>query len=213
VLGSRLENAIGSLPFLAFFVVAAIVSSSFQLAASDSTGIGASGVVYAIFGFMWLARHRYPHFKEVLDTRTIQLFVVWLGGCVLATYLKVWEVGNAAHISGLLFGCAVAGAFILPYKPRLVFVGLIALVVSSLVPLIWCPWSVAWLSKKAYEAHSAQRYDIAIELYKNVIERDPDNSWAYLNRGYAYQALGFSTKADADLQKSREIDQTVEDTR
>ena len=44
VLGSRFEQAIGSLPFLAFFVVSAIVSSSFQLAVSDSTGIGASGV-------------------------------------------------------------------------------------------------------------------------------------------------------------------------
>ena len=32
ILGSRLERAIGSLPFLAFFLVSAFVSSSFQLA-------------------------------------------------------------------------------------------------------------------------------------------------------------------------------------
>src|SRR5438105_15702725 len=93
LLGSRLERAIGSLPFLGFFLVAACVSSSFQLAVSDSTGIGASGVVYAIFGFMWPTRHRYPRFNEVLDARTIQIFVIWLVGCVVATYLKVWNVG------------------------------------------------------------------------------------------------------------------------
>jgi hypothetical protein len=47
---------------------------------------------------MWPTRDRYPQFKEVLDARTIQIFVVWLAGCVVVTYLNVWEVGNAAHL-------------------------------------------------------------------------------------------------------------------
>lgn len=78
VLGSRVERAIGSLPFLAFVIVSAFVSSSFQLAVTDNTGIGASGVIYAIVGFMWPTRHRYPRFNEVLDTRMIRFFVIWL---------------------------------------------------------------------------------------------------------------------------------------
>ena len=78
VLGSRLERAIGSLPYLGFFVVSAFVSSAFELAVSDDTGIGASGAVYAIFGFMWATRHRYSQFKEVLNARTIQIFVAWV---------------------------------------------------------------------------------------------------------------------------------------
>jgi len=211
VLGSRLERAIGSLPFLAFFVVSASVSSSFQLAVSDGTGIGASGVVYAIFGFMWPTRHRYPQFNEALDARTIQIFVVWLIGCVVATYLKVWEVGNAAHISGLLFGGAVAGAFALHFKPRLMFAGLVALVVFSIIPLFWCPWSVTWLSHKAYNAHAAERFDVALDRYTQVIHIDPDHAWAYLNRSFVYQALGQSEKAHADLQKAREIDPSIEE--
>ena len=60
MLGTRLERAIGTLPFLAFFLASASISSSFQLAVSGTTGIGASGVVYAIFGFMWVTRERYP---------------------------------------------------------------------------------------------------------------------------------------------------------
>jgi GlpG protein len=161
VLGSRFEQAIGSLSFLAFFIVSAFVSSAYQLSVSDSTGIGASGVVYAIFGFMWLTRHRYPHFNEVLDARTIQLFVVWLIGCAVATYLDIWIVGNAAHISGLLFGSAVAAAFVLRYKTRLMSAGLIVLVVCSIVPLYWCPWSVTWLSTKAYSAHTSAQCTVA----------------------------------------------------
>jgi membrane associated rhomboid family serine protease len=39
VLGSRLELAIGHIWFLVFFLTAGFVSSSFQLAVSDSTGI------------------------------------------------------------------------------------------------------------------------------------------------------------------------------
>ncbi len=211
VLGSRLERAIGSLPFLAFVVISAIVSSSFQLAESDSMGIGASGVVYAIFGFMWPTRHRYPNFNEVLDVRAIQIFVIWLGGCVVATYLEILNVANTAHISGLLFGGAVAGAFVLHFKPRLMFAGLVALVVLSIVPLFWCPWSVTWLSNKAYNAHAGERYEAAIDRYTQIIHRDPNNSWAYLNRSFAFQALGELDKAQADLQRAREIDPSIEE--
>lgn len=211
VLGSRLEGAIGSLRFLAFFAVSAFVSSSFQLAVSGSTGIGASGVVYAIFGFMWATRHQYSPFLEVLDSRTIQIFVVWLIGCVAATYLEFWEVGNAAHISGLLLGSAAAGAFVLRFKPRLMFAGLVALVILSVVPLFWCPWSVTWLSHKAYNAHVARRYDVALDRYTQIIQIDPDNVWAYLNRSDVYQALGRPEKAQTDLQKARDIDPSFEE--
>lgn len=210
VLGSRLERAIGSLPFLAFFITSAFVSSSFQLAVSGGTGIGASGVVYAIFGFMWPTRHRCSQFNEVLDARTVQIFIIWLVGCVVASHLKVWEVGNAAHISGLLFGGAVAGAFFLPFKPRLVLTGLVALIIFSIIPLFWCPWSVTWLSHKAYKAHAAARYGAAIDRYAQIIHLDPDNAWAYLNRSYAYQALGQNDNADADLRKAREIDPSID---
>ena len=211
VLGSRLEQAIGSLRFLAFFVVSAIVSSSFQLAVSDDTGIGASGVVYAIFGFMWLTRHRHPHFNEVLDTKTIQIFFIWLVGCVVAAFLDVWDVGNAAHISGLLFGAAVAGAFVLQFNRRLMFVGLATLVVLSIVPLFWCPWSITWLSHKAYNAHAEERYDAALKRYTQIINLDPENSWAYLNRSFVYESLSKPDEAQADLQKAQEIDPSIKE--
>src|SRR5688572_2932615 len=77
-LGRRLETSIGPWPYLALVAVSAGIASSFQLAASDSTGIGASGVVYAIFGFMWLARPRHPEFREIITTRIIWLFILWL---------------------------------------------------------------------------------------------------------------------------------------
>ena len=209
VLGSRLERAIGSLPFLAFVVVSAWVSSSFQLAVSDTTGIGASGVVYAIFGFMWPTRNRYPQFNDVLNTQTIRIFLIWMAGCVVATYLDIWNVGNAAHISGLLFGGIVAGTFAVRFKPRLMFAGLVAMVAFSIIPLFWCPWSVTWLSNKAFNAHLARRYDVAVDRYTQIIRIDPDNAWAYLNRSYVYQALGQPEEARTDLEKALGIDPSI----
>ncbi len=212
VLGTRLERAMGSPRFLMFFVLAAFVSSSFELAVSDDTGIGASGVVYSIFGYMWLARHRYPSFREALDTQTINIFLLWLVGCVVATYLDVWNVGNAAHVSGLLFGCAVAGSLVLRRKRRVILAGLVAMVGLSFVPLFWCPWSVGWLAGKAYEEHEAKRYDAAIDRYTQILRIDPDNAWAYWNRGWAHQELGHWEKAKADLLKAVEIDPSIKDS-
>lgn len=208
-LGSRLERAIGSLRYLGFFLVASVVSSACELAAADSTGIGASGVVYAIFGFMWLARHHYGPFKEVLDPGTIRIFVLWLLGCVVATYFKIWEVGNAAHISGLVFGAAVANAWVLRIKPRLTSAGLAALLVASIVPLFWCPWSVTWLSHQAYAAHTAEHYQLALDHYTRIIHLDPHNAWAYLNRSSVYQSLGQMDNAESDYQKAGEIDPSL----
>lgn len=210
VLGSRLERAIGSMQFLAFYIASAFVSSSFQLALSDSTGVGASGVVYAIFGFMWITRHRYSHFNEVLDVRTIQIFLIWLVVCVFASYLEVWDVGNAAHISGLLFGGTVAGAFVVRRNQRLVRTAFVTFIVLAVIPLFWCPWSVTWLSLKAYQAHAAKRYHVALARYAQIINIDPENAWAYLNRSFVYQALDQSQNAQADLLKARQMDPLIE---
>ena len=210
VLGSRLEIEIGSLKYLAFFVISAFVSSSFQLAASDDTGIGASGVLYAIFGFMWATRSRYPPFYEVLDSRTVQLLVGWLFVCIGLTYLDVWNVGNAAHFSGLIFGGAVAGAFFVSTLPRLMVAGLTAIVVLSIVPLFWCPWSITWVAHKAYSAQVAGRHDVAIERYTQVIEMDPSDAWAYEGRSFSYEELGQFENAERDWQKAVSLDPSLD---
>jgi GlpG protein len=190
VLGSRVEVELGSLRFLAFVFAAAAVSSTFQLAASGATGIGFSGVGYALFGLMWTARSRYPAFRQAVTDRVVQLFIGWLFACFLLTYTGALEVGNAAHVSGLLFGAGVAGAFLLPYRKRLVQIALSAMIVAAIGSLFWCPWSVPWLSYKAYAAHDAGDYRTAIRYYDRIIEKEPENSWASGNRRLAYQALG-----------------------
>jgi rhomboid protease GluP len=210
-LGRQLERAIGSFPMLGFIVASAAVSSSFELALSGSTGIGASGVVYAIFGFMWRTRHRYPGFADVLNAGTVQLFLLWLVGCIIATLLEIANIGNAAHMSGLLFGALAAHAFPLPRHRLAARAGLAALVVASAVPLFWAPWSVGWLSHSAYQCHAARHLGKALHRYDQIIARDPDNAWAHLNRSFVHAELGNAARAEADLARARELDPTIAD--
>lgn len=211
-LGSRLERTIGSIPFLMFFLASAFVSSTFQLAVSDTTGIGASGVVYAIFGLMWLTRRRYCLFSEVLVPQTIILFVVWLFVCLATTVFDVWEVANAAHFSGLLFGCCVAATFVLRTYSPFPALSLGCVVALSVLFCFWCPWSITWLGTRAYNAHVAGRYQDAVEQYTRIIQLAPHNAWAFQNRSYAYQALGDEEKADDDMEIARKLDPTIEKT-
>lgn len=210
IFGAPLERAIGSIRFLAFFLVAAAVSSAYQLAFSDSTGIGASGVLYAMFGFLWWGRNASPEFAKALSGQTSQYLFIWLFVCLIATWTGQWQIGNAAHFSGLLFGIAVAAAFVVPGAARTGKVAVAGLAAAAIVPLFWAPWSVSWLGYHAYKAHAAERYDEAYELYSQVIERAPESAWAHLNRSYVNEALGEPERARVDRQIALSLDPTIE---
>ena len=108
ILGGLLESTIGRLNWIGFFLIAAIISSGAQFAISDSTGIGASGVVYAMFGFIWIGRQRYPSFHLIATKHNIILFFGWLIFCIFATRMNILRVGNSAHVAGLLVGVGTA---------------------------------------------------------------------------------------------------------
>lgn len=211
VLGIRLEWALGHGRYLLFFLAAGLVSSAAQMAVSDTTGIGASGVGYAMFGFMWIARSRYPDFHDVLTPRTIELFILWLFACFALTYLDLVNVGNAAHVAGLLFGMAAAGSLAVKPRPPLAIPALAGLVVLALTPLFWCPWSPTWLGVQGYRAHEAGDYPRAVEYYTRLLGRDPRAAWAYFNRGAAYYQMGEDEKGHADKQRAAELDSQYRD--
>jgi tetratricopeptide (TPR) repeat protein len=162
-------------------------------------------VVYAMFGFMWLGRTRYPAFQTVLDRKTIQIFLIWLVGCFVATQLNIWRIGNAAHLSGLVFGMGVASCFKGGAGLRLRACALAGMVAGAVIPLYWSPWSVPWLSQKAYQAHASGQYPAAMDFYTRIIKLDSGNAWAYGNRALIHEALGDPITAKADAARSHEL--------
>jgi GlpG protein len=203
--GRLLEEAIGRWRWIVFFLSAAFVSSAVELAVSDSTGIGASGVVYAMFGFMWMTRDRFPEFRALLDKNTIIIFILWLIGCMIVTLLNIWNVGNAAHVSGLAFGILAGIYFIKPFYGKTTLAILILYGLLSAIPLFWAPWSLNWQSVQAYNAHHRHEYKKALDHYNRIIARDSQNAWAFYGRCEAYRALGEFEKAQSDLDQAHRL--------
>ncbi|MCZ6787687.1 MAG: rhomboid family intramembrane serine protease [Planctomycetota bacterium] len=178
ILSRPLERTIGGLRWLAFFVAAAWVSSACELAASEGTVMGVSGVIYAMLGFMWVTRRRFPLFQEALTRKVVGILLVSAILCVWVAEAAVMDIANVAHISGLAFGALVGGA-LLPRARGASIAAASLLTIAATATLFWAPWSPTWVGLKAWYAHGEDRYDEALRLYRRSIELEPDDpDWA-----------------------------------
>lgn len=205
VLGSTLELSIGPIQWLAFFLTSAFITSAIQLGMTGDMGFGASGVLYAFFGFMYTARDRYPQFASVVDRKTAITMFVWLLLCIVATAIGIWQVGNVAHVSGLLFGYLVAHAFVLQAGRAQARWGLATVSAVATLFLVWCPWSVTWASVKAHKLLLEGKHAEAIRWSQHVLERGGDPVWALYNLGWAYWESGSQEEYRATLERLRRV--------
>jgi GlpG protein len=205
MLGRALERSIGSVRALAFFVGAAWVSSAFQLAVSGDTGIGLSGVGYALFGFMWRARSRFPSFHALVNRPVITLFLGWLVFCIVVTHVGGMSFANTAHFAGLVFGVSL-GSAVLPRWRRAAIVSATVLLVAGTVTVFWAPWSPAWISAHAWRAQGKGDYDRAIAGFTRAIELDATFYMAWGGRGQTERLKGDLDAALADLTKAIELE-------
>lgn len=106
-LGAPFERTVGPAACAAVYVAAAILASLAELAAVGSTGIGISGVVYALFGMLWRARGRDPRLDAALPRPAVAVLLVVLFGGIALHLLGGQYIGNAAHVAGLAAGAAV----------------------------------------------------------------------------------------------------------
>lgn len=204
-LGSACERAIGTWRFALLVLGAAFASTTAEFALSDSTGVGASGVLYGIFGFVWIARPRYERFRLAAHDRVVRLLLIWLFACIPLKYLGLLPVANGAHFGGFLFGAAAAACFVRRVRVPLTAAACVVLLSAPAVSLVWAPWSVLWLSDEAVEAFLDGDYQRALELYDAVIERRPDHPWAYGNRAQVHDILGDDAAARADREQAERL--------
>jgi len=188
VLGGAFERRFGSGWFVLFVLVSAFVSSGLQLASGES-GIGLSGVGYALFGFGFVARNRIHEFARIVNDQVVYTFIGWGVFCVVATALQWMNIANLAHAGGFAIGAVIGGVVAHP-KLRVWFVcAAVVLSTGSVVPLFWNPLSVEWVAKKAYAAHVQKNFPSAIKMYRRALELGADQIWAWSNlaRIYGFQ--------------------------
>jgi len=145
--GRFIEPTMGRAKYLLFIIVAAFVSSGGQLVISSQTGIGFSGVVYAMFGYALAARHVEPRYQRIVNQRAIMWMLGWLALCIVLTLTGIWRIGNGAHAAGFLFGYCVgnvftARAWLIPSR-----IGLALLVVLTIMSVSYMPWTPNWKSR------------------------------------------------------------------
>jgi GlpG protein len=179
IFGKKIEFESNKTFYGVLILSSALVSSLSELSFTDTTGIGISGIGYSLFGYIFLKSKTAEVYKNYLDKRTIRLVIFWLLLCIVLTQTKALNVGNAAHIGGLLWGIILAYISKFDnYKQWAFGLVLFSILASS---IFWNPFSTSWLSYQAFELHKNQKADEAIIVYKKILSRDPDNEFAKLN--------------------------------
>lgn len=108
-LGRRIEAHQGRFALLGFTLLFALVSNLAQYLFGGA-GIfgGLSGVLYGLLGHCWLYQKLAPNAAYRLPPGVVGLMLIWLLVCLsgLVTALGLGAIANAAHVGGLLIGCA-----------------------------------------------------------------------------------------------------------
>ena len=110
-LGALIERRLGSLLLAGLVVVCGVGSNVTQYVFSGPSLFGGmSGVVYALLGFCWVYNALLPDNTLAMPRPIIAFMLVWLVFCMVAPteLLGIGSIANAAHVGGLLLGCACA---------------------------------------------------------------------------------------------------------
>jgi GlpG protein len=106
-LGSSIEGRIGALRFTALVLLTAVFSNVAQYVVAGSPFFGGmSGVLYALFGYVWVRGRLNPTSGLAMPPNTAAILLVWMG---LGFAGLVGNVANYAHLGGLVSG-ALLGA-------------------------------------------------------------------------------------------------------
>jgi membrane associated rhomboid family serine protease len=99
-----IDNWLGPWGALGLYVFFALGSSAAQILVSPGIGsIGASGVVYGLFGFLWVMSRRRDDAAEAANAHTVQTMLGWLVVCFVINLLGA-PIANTAHLAGLGLG-------------------------------------------------------------------------------------------------------------
>lgn len=104
-LGRLIEWRRGSLRVLLFTLLIALCSNYLQYLISGPSFGGMSGVVYGLFGYVWIKSLLDPNSGFLLPPFTVQFMIGWLFLCFTGL---MGPVANTAHLVGLVSGIVIA---------------------------------------------------------------------------------------------------------
>ncbi|MBT4863741.1 MAG: rhomboid family intramembrane serine protease [Planctomycetaceae bacterium] len=186
-MGSILEPRMGRWWYAAFFLSSITVSAIPELLMSEY-GVGLSGGAYALFGCLLVLMQREEAIADRLPPSFVSTGFIWLFLCMVATFFDVIAIGNAAHVTGLIYGWFVGQVF---YVPRRLG-GLCKTTLLAghllLIPAGYFLMHPFWLgSYHWYQAKYATEADRKVYHLEQSIDREPSLRipWSMLAQHYA----------------------------
>jgi len=102
--GRVLESRFRGLRFLLLVLAVSLAADVAQALVTGPRFGGMSGVNYGLFGFILLRQKFHPAGDVRLNPQTTPFMLIWLVVCFTGA---VGPVANAAHVAGLVAGCAI----------------------------------------------------------------------------------------------------------
>lgn len=115
ILSGMIERERGSWRLLLGILLTAVVSNVAQYAVSGPRFGGLSGVVYGMFGYLWLMGRVAPDFGLQISRESATVMMVWLLVC---WFQFVGPVANVCHVMGLMMGLFLAAVEIFIRRMR-----------------------------------------------------------------------------------------------
>ena len=106
-LGRVLEQKLGGWKLAVLVLALAVVSNLAQFAVAGGNFGGLSGVVYGLFGYLWVRGRMEPGFGTWIHPVTSTMMLLFLA---LGVFGLIGPIANTAHFSGLLAGAVFGWA-------------------------------------------------------------------------------------------------------
>lgn len=140
-LGRAIEGRRKSLALALLVVGSAVTASALQWLFSGP-GVGLSGVVYALAGWLFTQRRRDPAAAAIMNPGTTRLLIAWLVLGVILSETGAFPIGNWAHGGGLAWGLAAGFAANARWRiPLWIVLGLVTAGLVVAVHSGWRTWS------------------------------------------------------------------------
>ncbi len=195
LLGTYVEASFGHLRTLALMVALAVGSAVAEYALSVG-GVGLSGVVYGLFGFLWALDRHVPKHRGAMEPQRTRFFVFWFFLCIVLTQLDVLRIANVAHGSGAVLGVLIGWAYALVGARRyaavagvVVTLGVSVAGATAFRPTINPTAAAAHAFDQGIEAFKAEEWERAIEHFERATDDELTAAAAWFNIGLCKLAL------------------------
>ena len=212
VFGTVVERVYGHVTSAALIALFAVGSGSMEFSFAQG-GVGLSGVVYGLFGLLWVLSRYDDRFRDSIDQKTVQLFLVWFAFCIATTAMHVFAVANIAHGAGAVLGILIATAIVLPQRRILIAASIGALLLFGIWgstlgrPRINLSGQGGYEEAKwGYDALVADRDQEAARWLGDAVLYQPKVPVYWFDLGIAYERIGKTSAAQAAYQKAHQLE-------